>query len=227
MCFFYFYDYIQCCFHWFPVLLSFHCVMLFCSHRSQFYTLFLRKKKYKLFTLLNSLLLDFVSIGKELCSQFSAVKLHKIQYTLVLLLCDLVSSETQERASLMPQQKTIHLQFWRPRYNSWVRNFPWRRKWQLTPVFLPGDFHGLRGLASYSPRSLKESDMTEQLTEINMKEPDSGFVTYNLVSEKILKFGCCCSGAKLCPTLCNPMNCSTPGFPVLHYFLEFAQTHVC
>ena len=26
--------------------------------------------------------------------------------------------------------------------------------------------------------------------------------------------------------LCNPMNCSTPGFPVLHYFLEFAQTHV-
>ena len=126
----------------------------------------------------------------------------------------------------MPQQKTIHLQFWRPRYNSWVRNFPWRRKWQLTPVFLPGDFHGLRGLASYSPRSLKESDMTEQLTEINMKEPDSGFVTYNLVSEKILKFGCCCSVAKLCPTLCNPMNCSTPGFPVLHYFLEFAQTHV-
>ena len=26
--------------------------------------------------------------------------------------------------------------------------------------------------------------------------------------------------------LCDPMNCSTPGFPVLHYFLESAQTHV-
>ena len=29
-----------------------------------------------------------------------------------------------------------------------------------------------------------------------------------------------------CPTLCNSMDRSTPGFPVLHYFLEFAQTHV-
>ena len=27
-------------------------------------------------------------------------------------------------------------------------------------------------------------------------------------------------------TLCNPLKCSTPGFPVLHYLLEFAQTHV-
>ena len=29
-----------------------------------------------------------------------------------------------------------------------------------------------------------------------------------------------------CPTLCSPMDCSTPGFPVLHHLLEFAQTHV-
>ena len=28
------------------------------------------------------------------------------------------------------------------------------------------------------------------------------------------------------PTLCDPMNCSTPGFPVLHHLPEFAQTHV-
>ena len=37
---------------------------------------------------------------------------------------------------------------------------------------------------------------------------------------------CCCSVTKSCPTLCDPMNCSTPGFPVLHYFPKFAQTHV-
>ena len=36
----------------------------------------------------------------------------------------------------------------------------------------------------------------------------------------------CYSAANSCLTLCNPMNCSTPGFPVLHYLLEFAQTHV-
>ena len=29
-----------------------------------------------------------------------------------------------------------------------------------------------------------------------------------------------------CPTLCDPMDCSTPGFPVLHHLMELAQTHV-
>ena len=38
---------------------------------------------------------------------------------------------------------------------------------------------------------------------------------------------CCgCSVAKSCLTLCDPMDCSLPGFPVLHYLLELAQTHV-
>ena len=32
--------------------------------------------------------------------------------------------------------------------------------------------------------------------------------------------------AQLCPTLCDPMNCSTPGFPVLHHHPEIAETHV-
>ena len=35
-----------------------------------------------------------------------------------------------------------------------------------------------------------------------------------------------CLSAQSCPTLCDPMGCSTPGFPVLHYLLEFAQTQV-
>ena len=37
---------------------------------------------------------------------------------------------------------------------------------------------------------------------------------------------CCCSLAQSCPTLCDPMDCSTPGFPVLHHLPELAQTHV-
>ena len=36
----------------------------------------------------------------------------------------------------------------------------------------------------------------------------------------------CCSVTKSCPTLWDSMDCSTPGFPVLHYLPEFAQTHV-
>ena len=39
--------------------------------------------------------------------------------------------------------------------------FPWRREWQPTPVFLPGEPHGQRGLAGYSPWGCKESDMAE------------------------------------------------------------------
>ena len=37
---------------------------------------------------------------------------------------------------------------------------------------------------------------------------------------------CCCSAAQACPTLCDPMDCSTPGLPVPNYLLEFAQVHV-
>ena len=44
--------------------------------------------------------------------------------------------------------------------------------------------------------------------------------------ECINKWLCCCSVAQSHPTLCNPMDCSMPGFPVLHYVAEFAQTHV-
>ena len=40
------------------------------------------------------------------------------------------------------------------------------------------------------------------------------------------KDGCCCSVSKSCLTLCEPMDCSTPVFPALHYLQEFAQTHV-
>ena len=37
---------------------------------------------------------------------------------------------------------------------------------------------------------------------------------------------CCCSVAKLCPTLCDPIDCSTPGSSVLHCLPELAQLHV-
>ena len=48
--------------------------------------------------------------------------------------------------------------------NPWVGKIPWRRKWQPTPVFLPGESHGQRSLVGYNPWGCKESDTTEQLT---------------------------------------------------------------
>ena len=49
----------------------------------------------------------------------------------------------------------------RLRFNPWAGNIPWRRKGQPAPVFLPGESHGQRSLAGYSPEGHKELDTTE------------------------------------------------------------------
>ena len=49
-------------------------------------------------------------------------------------------------------------------FHPWVGTIPWRRKWQPTPVFWPGEFHGQRSLVGYSPWVRKDSDTTEWLT---------------------------------------------------------------
>ena len=52
--------------------------------------------------------------------------------------------------------------------------------------------------------------------------------SYRRSSSKSLlgAYSCCCSVAQLCLTLCDPMGCSTPCFPVLYHLPELAQTHV-
>ena len=46
-------------------------------------------------------------------------------------------------------------------FNTWVGKISWRRAWQPTPGFLPGESHGQRILVGYSLLGCKESDMTE------------------------------------------------------------------
>ena len=46
-------------------------------------------------------------------------------------------------------------------FDPWVRKSPWRRKWQLTPVFLPEKSHGQRSLAGYRPKGHKELGTTD------------------------------------------------------------------
>ena len=48
--------------------------------------------------------------------------------------------------------------------NSDAESLPQLGGWQPTPVFLPGESHGQRSLAGYSPQGCKESDTTERLT---------------------------------------------------------------
>ena len=49
------------------------------------------------------------------------------------------------------------------RFNPWVRKIPGKREWQSTPVFLPGQSHGQKSLAGYSPWGCKKSNLTEWL----------------------------------------------------------------
>ena len=59
--------------------------------------------------------------------------------------------------------KSVCLQCRRPGFDPWVGKIPWRRKWQPTPLLLPGKSHGQRSLVGYSPWGHKESDTTEGL----------------------------------------------------------------
>ena len=49
---------------------------------------------------------------------------------------------------------------------------------------------------------------------------------YPLIPTLILQFSSVHSISQSCPTLCDPMNCSTPGLPVHHQLPEFTQTHI-
>ena len=52
-------------------------------------------------------------------------------------------------------------------FDPWVRKIPCRKKWQPTPVFLPGESHRQRRLEGYKPWGRKESDSTERLTPLS------------------------------------------------------------
>ena len=46
-------------------------------------------------------------------------------------------------------------------FHPWVRKIPWKRAWQSTPVFLPGESYGQKSPVGYSPWSHIELDVTE------------------------------------------------------------------
>ena len=69
--------------------------------------------------------------------------------------------------------------------NPWVRKITWRREQPPTPVFLPGEFHGQRGLVGYSPWGRKEVDTTEQLTVSLTSRLSRGFPGGSVAKKKI------------------------------------------
>ena len=74
-----------------------------------------------------------------------------------------ISSTLAKGASLVAQRLKHLPAMQNLEFNPWVGKIPWRRKWQPTSVFLPGESHGERSLVGHSPRGRKELDTTEQL----------------------------------------------------------------
>ena len=88
-----------------------------------------------------------------------------------------------------------------------IGKIPWSSRWQPASVFLPGTkLHGQRNLVGYSPWGCK----------VGPTEHTHTHTVYSQFS----------SVTQSCPSLCDPMDCSTSGFPVHHQLPELAQTHV-
>ena len=78
----------------------------------------------------------------------------------------MVKKQTNKQTPLLKQEME------RCSLDPWLRKIPWRRAWRLTPVFLPGESHGERSLAGYSPCGRKELNMTEATEHIcHLQDP--------------------------------------------------------
>ena len=103
----------------------------------------------------------------------------------------------------------------------------WRRKWQPTPVFLPGESQEWGSLVGCRLLSLTELDTTEatqqqQQQQYTRSSSNGKFPHRIYVLLPIHQF---ISVTQSCPTLCDPMDCSTSGLPIWHQLPEFTQTH--
>ena len=104
-------------------------------------------------------------------------------------------------------------------FNPCIRKIPWSRKWQPTPVFLPGKSHGQTSLEGYSPWGRKESNMTEHAHTHTFLMPIIiwwDFPRGSLVKNLPEMQECCVCAKSLqsCLTLCDPLDCSPPGSSV-------------
>ena len=83
----------------------------------------------------------------------------------------------------------------------------WRRKWQPTPVFLPGKSHGQRSLGGYSPWGRKESDTTERLhftsALLTMPKPLTVWMTINCGNQCQVLLNSTSSVYTICATTSN------------------------
>ena len=93
----------------------------------------------------------------------------------------------------------------------------WQATWRLKDVYG-------RQWGQVDPKQSQSQDVARNVCVcLHGRRSRTGKVSF--ISDCI-SMCCCCSVAKSCLTLCDPMDCSMPGSSVLHYLSEFAQTQV-
>ena len=104
-------------------------------------------------------------------------------------------------------------------FNPWIGKIRWRRKWQLTSLFLTGKFHGHRNLVGHRPWGCKESDTTDyaciaQHRESVLEEIPSLLSITMPARNYLSTASATAKSLQLCPTLCDPIDGSPRGSPV-------------
>ena len=122
------------------------------------------------------------------------------------------SSPTQTWASLVAQWWWIYLQSRRPRFDPWVAKIVRSRAWQLTSVFLPGEFHGQKNLAGYSPWDHKS---VRHDLWLNHTTTTQAWFLSRTHSIKHLTYG---KGNRVlkCASLCQPLRATFKYMPQLN-----------
>ena len=110
-----------------------------------------------------------------------------------------------------------------PGFDPWIGTIPWRRERLPTPVLWPGEFHGL-----YSHKAtLTSLHFFSQVWWTSSKFLRMCISTrFPLSQLNAAHLQVCCgySVAQLCPTLCDPMDCSTPGFTISQSLLKLMSS---
>ena len=106
-------------------------------------------------------------------------------------------------------------------FDPWVRKNPWSRKWQPSPVFLPGKFHGQRSLVSYSSWGGRELNATEPLGPAHSN--DWSRLTFQLLHPQL---PICDSPSRLnAPQAFFQLPAFGPALPTASLFLVLFQPH--
>ena len=101
----------------------------------------------------------FLSLGS--IQSFASVDIPRLLISLALIPGPWERLSCPQEYHKSPRVSVVQRLFWAYRWSQYRPS--WRRRWQSTPVLLPGKSHGQRSLVGYSPWGHKELDMTERL----------------------------------------------------------------